>query len=459
MPRVRHTFDRSLGSAETPVFLVTAERKLLLFNAGCERLTGWGAADVVGKVCHYASTAGHSTADAITSSLCPPPEVFEGQEASVATYLVHRNGQSLPRMLHFFPLRDARNKVTSVLGIVTPIKQPARTTSVSPTQQVHAELAALRGTLRARFGEQTLVCRSPAMAKVLNQLDLARQSRAFVFLEGEAGTGKEHFARVIHYSSPQRANWFVPLDCRRLDADELGRILGRLLELHLSTPAGGARPQPGTLYLADVEHLPRDLQEQIARAFAEHKGEPALRLMASGTRSLKAAVAADAVRHDLFVLLTTLTIELPPLRERLEDLPVLAQHFLEEANRQSPRQIGGFAEEIWPLFTRYAWPGNLDELNLVVREAFSKCTESVIRPADLPFRFRTAADASELPPAVEPPSLLLDPLLTRVETNLIQLALERSRYNKSKAAELLGVNRARLYRRMEQLGIEDREAE
>jgi DNA-binding NtrC family response regulator len=455
----RGGLERWLTATTTPVFLLGADRKVLFFNAGCERLTGWAADDVVGQSCQYASVADQALVAALTASLCPPAEVFAGQELSLPAYVTPKQGPVLARMLHFYPLRDTHERVTAVIGVVLPIQQPAPLTTISPTQQLHAELSALRGNLRTRFGEQTLVCRSDGMAKVLNQLDLARQTPVFVYLEGEAGAGKEHLARVIHYGGPQRANWFIPLECRRLAADELSRILERLFELHLTGHRGGTRPQPGTLYLADVEHLPRDLQERLAKAFGSlsERTPPNLRLMSSGTRNLKEAVAADALRPDLFALLTPLSIEIPPLRSRSDDLPLLAQHFLEELNRLGGSQVGGFSEEVWPLFKRYAWPGNLDELSIVIREAFAHATEGLIKPPDLPFRFRTALDAHELPPPPTAPPLLLDPALTRVETNLIQIALERSKYNKSKAAEMLGINRARLYRRMEQLGIEDRE--
>jgi DNA-binding NtrC family response regulator len=115
--------------------------------------------------------------------------------------------------------------------------------------------------------------------------------------------------------------------------------------------------------------------------------------------------------------------------------------------------VGGFDDEVWPLLTRYEWPLNLDELAAVVFEARQHAVETLIRPCDLPFRFRTALAAQELPAPPEPPPMLLDPLLAKVETRLITLALERSRNNKSKAAELLGINRARLLRRIEQLQI------
>ncbi len=212
-----------------------------------------------------------------------------------------------------------------------------------------------------------------------------------------------------------------------------------------------ASPLPGTVFLTDVEFLPRDFQERLVGVFS--KPGP-LRLFAATTLPLSEIVAGEKIRPDFYALISPLAIELPSLAQRLEDLPVLAQHFLEELNRQGPRQVAGFDEAIWPLFTRYGWPGNLDELAIVVMEAHLHAADTLIRPHDLPFRFSgNALAAQELPPPPEPAPLLLDPLLTKVETQLIGLALKRSRNNKSKAAELLGINRARLLRRIEQLQI------
>src|SRR5205814_1542405 len=171
------------------------------------------------------------------------------------------------------------------------------------------------------------------------------------------------------------------------------------------------------------------------------------------THGLAELGADERLRADFYALISPLAIELPPLSRRPEDLPPLAQHFLEELNRQEPKQVGGFDEQVWPLFSRYAWPGNLDELAAVVREAHVQAAETLVRPHDLPFRFRDGLAAQELSPTPEPPPLLLDPLLTKLETRLITLALERSKNNKSKAADLLGINRARLLRRIEQLQI------
>ena len=460
-PRKRSQFERWVGQTSIPVFVIAADQSVVYFNAGCERLTGWSATDIVGQTCQYATTAASSNLEAVTGAICPPPEVWRGQELQLPAYLTPKHGAALPRLIHFFPLRGPNDKVAAVLGVVTTLKSLPPAAPVSPVLQLHAELAAMRGQLRSRFGEETLVTRSPAMGKVLTQLELAIRTTIHVCLVGLPGTGKEHLARIIHYGGALKAGWFVPIECEQLDAEELDRVVSRLIEVHLAGVSPGARPQPGTVYLSEVELLPRDLQEKLATALKNTQSteNPGLRVISSGQRSLSAAVAAGTLRADLESLLTTLTIKLPPLVERTDDLPLLAQHFLEEHNRRHPQQLTGFAADVWPVFSRYSWPGNLDELRRVIQEASAVATDITVKLADLPFRFRTALQAQDTPPPTGTRPLPLDDMLTRVETNAIQLALERSRYNKTKAADLLGINRARLYRRMEQLGIEDREAE
>ena len=452
--------EQWLGQSETPIFVLDAARHLRVFNAGCEALTGWPAAEVLGLVCQYASQADEAGTAALTSSLCPPPEAFAGQELSVPVQVPHRAGHTQARLVHYVPLYDPTGVPAGLLGVILPWRPPTARPPIPAARQLHADLSALRVTLRARFGTQSIVAGSLEMGRVLTQLELAQQTTACVLLQGEEGTGKEHLARVIHFGGLGKANWFVPLDCRRLAAEDLQRVWQRLVEVHRRRPGGtGPGPQPGTVYLADIEFLPRDLQEQIVRAFADDNEAPLpLRLLTATGLERNELARDERLRPDFVSLVSTLTIEIPPLRDRHDDIPVLAQHFLEECNRQGDKQAGGFDDEIWPLFYRYRWPGNLDELAAVVQEAHRGGSDLLIQAKDLPFRFRTGLESQELAPPAEPPPMLLDPLLTKVETQLITLALERSRYNKSKAAEFLGVNRARLYRRMEQLGIEDQES-
>lgn len=447
-----------LARSGSPLFLLDRDRKLVAFNAGCEALTGWTAAEVLGTVCHYGAHAETDRPASLASSLCPPPEVLAGQELSAPAQINHKDGRGLPRLLQFFPLLDAQDRPQAILGIILPLRPSTPAAETSLARRLHAELGAARMSLRQRFGPSSIVAKCVAMRKVLAQAQLARQTNCFVLLEGESGVGKEHLARMIHLGGTNPQNWFVPLDCRRLGSEELERVLTRLLEVHRLPPSGTADAQPGTVYLADVELLPRDLQERVAAALVAEPstaGSPALslRLIASTNGDLQAAAAQGKVRADFVALISPLVIAVPALRERGDDLPLLAQHFLEDANRNETRQMGGFDDAVWPLFRQYGWPGNLDELQAVIQEARQHASETVVRVADLPYRFRTSLEAQLLPGPPAPPALKLEPLLEKVERRLIELALDRSRNNKSQAAASLGIPRAKILRRIEQLGL------
>lgn len=458
MPRrSRKTSDLAtwLGTASTPLFVLDSDRRIRVFNAGCQALTGWSAADVVGEVCQYASVGDLAGGVALAASLCPPAEAMGGHEISVPTHLVHRDGHTIPRRLYFFPLHDDQSHLTGILGLIGEWDPSPEMSPVSPAHRLHAELAALRGALRKRFGLQALVASSQPMKRVLVQAELALSSRVFVLLLGEPGTGREHFARVIHFAGVDKQHWFVPLDCRRLSAAELERVLNRLLELHTGPAPGAALPQPGTLYLADVEGLPRDLQHRLCEFFdsAGISRLRTLRLLASTSRPLEELVANGSVRGDFAGMISPLILVLPPLRDRPDDLPLLTQHFLEEFNRQGNKQVTGCADDVLELLQRYHWPRNLDELWEVVRDAHAAATCPLITRGDLPYRLREMIAAQQLPPAPLQADLKLDPILTEVETRLIRQALKRSKNNRSKAAEILGIHRTRLIRRIEQLGL------
>ncbi len=181
--------------------------------------------------------------------------------------------------------------------------------------------------------------------------------------------------------------------------------------------------------------------------------------MASSTTALESGVDSETLREDLFYLLTTIKIDLPRLGDRREDLQPLAQFFLEERNRGEEKQVGGFSDEVWEQFQEYNWPGNLDELMAVVTEAWSTCSGGLVQAGDLPFRFRTGLDGQHIGPPIDADITPLASLLATVEAEEIRRALAVARQNKTRAAKLLGLTRARLYRRMQALDIADQEEE
>ncbi len=458
-PRARRRLrpDQILGDSATPVFLVSPDRRIAFFNPACERLTGWPAEEVVGQLCEYVTDPVGRGLESLAASLCPPAEAFANRIASAPVTIACRNADPIERTVNFIPLIAGDGRLAAILGVIGTAERGEQLAPSAPSADLHNELASLRTALARRFGSQSLVCRSDAMLRVAEQLTVARQTRAGVLICGERGSGKEHLARAIHYESPWRTRSFVPLDCRRLTPLELEQALRRLMEIErdeefVSIPA----LRPGTIFLSDVEHLPRDVQKGIVDGFRTGAGRcPELRLIASTTAEPAALENGDSLRPDFFHLVTTMCIVLPPLRRRMEDLRPLAQHLLEELNRGDARQFNGFLDEVWDKFAEYNWPGNVAELLAVIREARAVCNEPRIGVNDLPFRFRSGLGAQAVGPPIRSNIAPLEPFLAHAEKEQIERALKQCRQNKSKAAQLLGMTRPRLYRRMQILGIRD----
>jgi DNA-binding NtrC family response regulator len=244
----------------------------------------------------------------------------------------------------------------------------------------------------------------------------------------------------------------LSLDVPALPPDLLERELFRRDDSGLGESATLAStlaaPEGSTLSLRDVFDLPRDLQGRLALAL---NGK--VRLIASTTLDPRAARASEQAQSDLYYLLTSLVIEVDPLRSRLDELPVLAQHFLERANGRGRRQRSGFSPEALRVLLGYDWPGNLRELARVVDEAQALGHADLIAAEDLPATIRGSLASSYAPPPMPSTVTPLDEILTQVERRLIENALAKARRNKSKAAELLGISRPRLYRRIKELGL------
>ena len=179
-----------------------------------------------------------------------------------------------------------------------------------------------------------------------------------------------------------------------------------------------------------------------------------MRLIVTAREPLDVAAARGSFRTDLAGWLTTLVIELPALSKRPDDVPPLAQFFVEETNAEGARQLGGFTTDALDRLVQYAWPGNVAELAEVVAESCAKAEGPLVAVDDLPRRIHLAADAALHPPRAEAP-IVLDDYLAEIEKELLRRAMARARGNKTKAASLLGLTRPRLYRRLVQLGLEE----
>lgn len=450
--RTTRRLEAWLKDTGLPLFVLNAQRRLVFFNHGCEVLTGWVAADVLGQVCDYVTEAETQMPEALLAAIAPPPDVWTGRLRNVAANIPKRDGETVSRLIQFHPLTDDDQTVRAMLGVIMPAPEVSVSHREPVSRQLHAELASLRQFIRRRYGEGSFICRSASMLRVMEQLDLARHSSASVLFVGEPGVGKEHAARLLHYQGNHGKRAFVPIDCRRAATENLDAILERMSD-DLQTDVLRA----GAIYFDHIDSAPADFQRNLVTWIEANRTSNSIRILGGATQRLDRLVETECFSRELYFAISTLTIEIPSLRERPEDLGPLAQYFLEELNRNAPQQVGGFDEEVWRQFRRYNWLGNVAELRAVVEEARRDCGNPQVSVENLPFRFRAGVGAQSVGPSMKSRPERLDPLLERVEREQIELALAESRHNKARAAEILGINRARLYRRMEQLGIADEE--
>lgn len=437
-----------------PFFLLNRQRRFLFVNHAWETLTGLSAPEARGAKCPRRARPGEPRDIAIRAACCPPPEALAGRPAHVRR-LVDTEAQPQPQWWHidFLPLTD-ENGLLCVLGKITlpdvastlalTELHAASTSRSSQTKPWRPDvLMTLRQRHGSRFSVDGLSSSLPAMRRVAEQVRLAGATRVPILIAGEPGAGKEWLARAIHAHGPASEQTFVCLDCARLPAAAVAEAL-------FPEAAPAWRSGVGTFYLKNPASLPRDLQTRVIDLL-----QGPARIIAGCGPEPSAEVHSGRLVTDLYCALATVTIELPPLRDRLADLPLLLGQMLERLQEDDERRVEGPSAEAWEVLRAYRWPGNLRELLSVLAAARRHSKGAHLEVADLPAPLRLAVGLGEMPGPAPERSLPLDKLLEEAERKLLLLALRRAQGNKSRAAELLSIWRPRLLRRMEVLGIAD----
>jgi DNA-binding NtrC family response regulator len=341
--------------------------------------------------------------------------------------------------------------------------------SSEPTaDELHRTIRRFRRAQASRYSIESLLGNSLVMQKVRSQLAAASASGANTLICGPPGSGRGHAARAIHYCAATDAgSKLIPIDCRLLSDDLLRRILERLRN------SEGSPAQRPTLLLENLEQMPAPhqsllasaIQEKLlaARIIATSTGKAIFvagqtdRPATNGSSASAPSVEVDstdpvAVDSVLLNAVSTITVDLPSLVDRIEDLPVLAQYFLEASNHGSSKQVGSFRRDALDRMALYSWPGQLDQLHEAVTAAHRVAKSHEISTADLPTILEHASRAAKQSRR-EPERIVLDELLGSIEKEAIVRALSQAGGNKSEAAALLGMTRPRLYRRLVQLGL------
>jgi DNA-binding NtrC family response regulator len=328
--------------------------------------------------------------------------------------------------------------------------------------ELREENRALRAALP---GGKPLVGVSGALRELVEQARKAAESKSTVLLAGESGTGKEVLARSIHAWSPRASRPFIAVNCvalseELLESELFGHEKGAFTGAHQQKPGKFELANHGTIFLDEVGDIRESLQAKLLRVLQEHEFERVggtrpirvdIRIIAATNRNLEEAVKGGRFREDLYYRLNVVRLRLPPLRERREDIPGLAEHFLRKYCAETGKTIRGISPEAIGLLKAHPWPGNVRELENSIERAVVLGAGAEISLVDL--GLRTIGGAASSPPSAE---RSIEPFHEGVEDfkrELIRRALEQAKGNQTRAAEMLGLQRTYLSRLLKNLGL------
>jgi DNA-binding NtrC family response regulator len=324
----------------------------------------------------------------------------------------------------------------------------------------------LQQQLETRYSFSKIVGKSKQMQQLFELIKVVADSDASVLIHGESGTGKEMVANAIHYNSPRRKEPYVRLSCASLpetliESELFGYEKGAFTGAAQRRIGRFEAASGGTLFLDEVSELPLTFQVKLLRTLQERQIERLgsnspidvdVRIISASVRPLEEEIAEGRFRDDLYFRVNTVAIHVPPLRERPEDIPLLAQTFLQELLRERNKPIEGFSEEVLGLFDSYPWPGNVRELRNVVERAVLFCRGSHISVEDVPEPLR-GASAKRPAPGVKKSVITLQQAAEQAEIEAIRAAFTASQGRRAEAAELLGISRKTLWEKVKHYEI------
>jgi len=320
-------------------------------------------------------------------------------------------------------------------------------------QRLEEENLLLKAEFRVQHGLDRIVGASPRMAQLFELVRSVASTSSTILVQGESGTGKELVAKAVHALSPRRDAPFVSVNCAALpenllESELFGHMKGAFTDAHQTKKGLFETAHRGTLMLDEVGEMAPTMQVKLLRALQERRVrrvgandevEVDVRVIAATNRPLEDMVRDRRFREDLYYRLNVIPILVPPLRERPEDIPLLAKHFLERFTREMGKQVTRISDEAMARLVRYAWPGNVRELENVIERAVALETTAAVMPERLPdaFGLTRAADGDALPDFKD--GFSLDRHLEAIEAALVRRALEEAAGNRGTAARLLGV--------------------
>ena len=429
-----------LDSIADGVFTVDRDFVITSFNRAAEGITGVPLKEAIGRPCCEVFRAEICEGD------CALKETIRSGKPVVnrAVFILRANGQRVPISVSTSMLKDAQGN--HVGGVET-----FRDLTLVET---------LRKEVLKSYSFEDIISRNPRMREIFSVLPDVAISDSTILIEGESGTGKELLARAIHNLSYRSGKPLITVNCgaipdNLLESELFGYKAGAFTDAKRDKPGRFALAEGGTIFLDEIGEITPALQVRLLRVIQHKVFEPLggtqpitanIRVLAATNKVLKALVDDGQFREDLYYRIQVFKLSLPPLRDRKEDVSVLAEHFVDRFNLIKGKDIGGFSREALGALMQYDWPGNIRELENAIEHAFILCRGGLIELSHLPEPLRSLAESRQ--------GFLTGLTLAEMEARVIMEALSRNNGKKTAAARELGINKTTLWRKMKRLRLD-----
>ncbi|MFH1102991.1 MAG: sigma 54-interacting transcriptional regulator [Pseudomonadota bacterium] len=430
-----------LDSITDGVFTVDLNLTITSFNRSAEEITGIPRAEAIGKPCFEVLRAN------ICESGCMLRRTLETETPifNIPVHIYRADKKQIPISVTTAILRNDEGRIAGVV-------------------ETFRDLSAVRSLQKALLKQhrfEDIVSKNPRMLSIFSVLPQIAESDSTVLIEGPSGTGKELIARAIHHHSRKKSGPFVAVNCGALpdsliESELFGYKAGAFTDAKKDKPGRFARAQDGTILLDEIGDVSPAVQVRLLRVLEEKAYEPLgstekqstnARVVAATHRDLGRWVREDRFREDLFFRINVIKLTLPPLKERKEDIPLLADHFIERFNYRTGKQILGITHEAMAALMLYDWPGNIRELENAIEHAFVLCHDELIHASNLPSHIAPDPGLVQISAGLS---------LKEIEKHAILEALEKHGWKKIKTARELGIDKNTLRRKIRSLGITPR---
>jgi len=437
--KIRKFTDTILDSITDGVFTVDKEWRITSFNKAAEQITGISKNEAIGKQC----------SDVFRASVCESDCVLRntmntGKPVLCRTiYIVNAEGEKISVSVSTALLKDNSGKIIG---------------GVETFRDLRA-VETLRKELNGIYTFSDIISKNSEMHKLFHILPQVAQSSSTVLIQGESGTGKEMFAKVIHQLSPRKNKKMVAVNCSALpdtllESELFGYKAGAFTDAKKDKKGLFALAEGGTLFLDEIGDISPALQAKLLRVLQEKEYQPLgadsavkadVRIIAASNKDIGTLVKNGAFRQDLFYRINVIKLNIPPLRKRKEDIPLLVRHFISKFNYIQAKEIRDVSPDVMRILMAHNYTGNVRELENIIEHAFVMCTGPVIK-------------TSHLPEELQPESGHLfnkgdSVTLHQLEADYITALLEKNNWSRSQTARELGIHTSTLFRKMKKLNI------